>query len=366
MERKLASIQYIKELEPISNADNIEKATVLGWETVVPKGQFKINDLVVFFEIDSLIPKTEWSSFLFKGSNEKKDKVRLKTVKLRGQVSQGLALSLSAISKELHDYIPVNEEYSFYSDMAGEVEMEGEETLIGCDISKYLQIEKYEPPISVQLRGIIKGFFPSFLKKTDEPRIQTDPELLERHKDETFYITEKLDGTSVTYYFKDGVFGVCSRRLDLKEDDTNLYWKIAKQYNIEQKMKIIDENIAIQGEIIGEGIQENKYKLKGQYLYIFNAFNIKEFKYLDYGNMMELVTGMLELDIVPLIHIFYNFDDNTTVKNIVDLSKGMSKINSEVSREGIIFRSLEEQSDLKIGRLSFKVVNPDFLLKHGE
>lgn len=341
MERKLASIQKILNLEPIEGADSIEKATILGWKCVVKKGQFAVGDLCVFLEVDSLIPKAEWSQFLFKGDKADKNEIRLRTVRLKKQTSQGLALSLTIIP---------------YAGTASKLITEGE------DVTDVLNIKKYEPPVSANLAGLIKGSFPAFIKKTDETRIQTVPNILERHKDKYFFMTEKIDGSSMTVYMKDGEFGVCSRNLDLKEDENNAFWKKARELDLKNKLSQIAGSFALQGELYGEGIQKNKYKVQGTHFALFNIFDIKEGKYLSYNAFIQWAYD-LGLKTVPLLG---EIKLNHSVDDLVKLSIGFSKINPNVQREGIVLRSVIEEQDEDLGRLSFKVINPEFLLTHGE
>lgn len=337
--RKLASIQKIKALEQIENADAIEKATVLGWQLVVKKDEFKVGDLCVYCEIDSLMPDKPGFEFL------KPRGMRIRTVRLRGQISQGIAFPLSIL--------PPMEQVK--EDM---------------DVTELLGITKYEPPIPACLAGKVKGKFPSFIPKTDETRVQVLQKVLDKYKGEQCYITEKLDGSSATYYIKDGEFGVCSRNLDLLEDDSNSFWKVARLLNIEEKLRSLQMNIALQGELVGEGIQDNKLKLKGQTVYFFNAFDIDQFKYLDYEAFKNLM-DTLELKTVPVIDTCACLHNDIDV--LVSAATRKSLINENVWAEGIVVRPIKERIDLLLscenfnnGRVTFKVINPEFLLKYGE
>lgn len=347
--RKLVSIQKVLNIESIEGADNIEKATILGWACVVKKGDFKVGDLCAYFEIDSMIPNTNWSSFLFKGSDVTKDEFRLRTIRLRKQVSQGLAMPLdvvvNTISNETQERI--NESYLFE----------------GQDITQIMGVTKYDPPIPAQLSGTMKGFRPIFIPKTDETRIQAEPKVLERHKGKIFYVTEKIDGSSMTAYLNNDEFGICSRKIDLKETEGNSFWKVARQLNLEEKLRGLKKNIAIQGELHGEGIQKNKYKLKGQDLVVFNIYDIDTASFLNLYEMEELAK-QLALKTVPILERSYIL--GTSIKTLVEDSKGHSKLNHDTKREGIVLRPLEEERDSDLGRLSFKVINPDFLIKYGE
>jgi len=343
MERKLASMQRILDLQPIENADAIEVATVLGWHCVVKKGEFEINSPCVFMEVDAVLP-TDKPEFAFL----EKSHGRIKTIRLRGQISQGLALPLSAIT---------------FADLSDKQEDD--------DVTELLGITKYEPREpgggGANLGGRTKGNFPSFLHKTDEIRIQSAPGVLERHRGKKFYISEKLDGSSFTLYLKDDVFGVCSRNLELEREEDfgkdikNAFWKTAVNLGIEEKMRWAGFNFSLQGELIGPGIQKNKYGLTEMDVYFFNAFDIDERRFFDLHDFQCLVEG-LGLKTVPILDVV---ELNHTVDQLVEMSKANSILKA-VKREGIIFRPIIEDTDRKLGRLSFKVINPEFLLQHKE
>jgi RNA ligase (TIGR02306 family) len=250
MERKLASIQKVLDIQPIPNADAIECLTVLGWKVVAKKNEFKVGDLVVYFEVDSILKERPEVEFL------RKSNFRIKTIKLRGQVSQGLCLPLSIL--------------------AGEVELPHDPYAEGDDVTSVLEVVKYEPYIPAQLAGTVKGSFPDFMHKTDEVRIQTVPSILTRHQNKKFYVTEKVDGSSMTVYLRNGEFGVCSRNLELKETEGNSLWKTARELDLENKLKSLDRNMALQGELVGPGVQGNKYKLDKLNFFIFNIFDIDD------------------------------------------------------------------------------------------
>ncbi len=330
--RKLASIQRIRALDAIPEADAILKATVLGWELVVKKEEFALNDLCVYAEIDSLMPDRPEFEFL------KNRGMRIKTIRLRGQISQGICLPLSILP-----HGTVIEE--------------------GADVTDMLGITKYDPPMPANLAGQAKGLFPSFLSKTDETRVQVLQQLLDKYADEPCYVTEKLDGSSVTYYVKDGIFGVCSRNLDLIETEDNSLWKCAKSLNIEAKLLALNKNIALQGEIIGEGIQGNKYKCKGQTVRFFNAFEIDTHRYFDFVDFVALMET-LELETVPILERDYRLERD--IPTLIEKAAGKSVLNPNTHREGIVFRPLMERIERNFGRVSFKAINPAFLLKYGE
>lgn len=342
--RKLASIQKIMDLQPIEGADQIEVAQILGWHVVVKKGDFKVDDLCVYCEIDSILPECPEFEFL------RPRKFRIKTVRLRGQVSQGIAFPIDILSGKKFSS---DSRESFVYDW-----IEGQE------VTELLQIRKWEPEIPAVTSGIAKGLFPSFIPKTDQSRIQSEPGVLTRpeHQERLFVVTEKVDGTSGTFYWKDGIFGVCSRNLEMKETDNNCYWQAARNLDLESKLRNLNRNIAIQGEVISPGVQKNRYKVKQAELLVFDIFLIDESRYANFDEFSD-IANQLNLRIVPLI------DDNfklqhTDVDSLVVYSQGVSQLNAEMPREGVVIKSKVEARDPDLGRLSFKVVNPEFLLKY--
>jgi RNA ligase (TIGR02306 family) len=332
--RKLASIQKIKNIEPIEGADAIEKASVLGWQLVTRKGEFNIGDLCVYIEIDSVLPHKPEFELIRAKSN------RIKTIKLRGQISQGICFPVSILPN-------------------------GVDIVEDLDVTAMLNITKYEPPIPANLVAEVKGLFPSFMPKTDETRVQVLETLLKHYAGTSCYITEKLDGSSATFYVKDNEFGVCSRNLDLLYNESNAMWKFAIDNKLEEKLKTLNRNIAIQGEIIGESIQKNKYKLRGQTVYFFNVFEIDAYKYLSLKETKFLLNE-LNLKMVPVLDENYLLE--RSVEEVIEKSKMKSVLNKDTIAEGIVIRPLEEIIDKFIlqGRISFKAINPDFLIKYDE
>lgn len=351
--RKLASIQIVNTVEPIPNADAIERIRVLGWWVVVKKGEFRPGDKVVYCEIDSLLPERPEFEFLRSGCYRpaildgetvlQRAGFRIRTVKLRGQVSQGICFPLTILPADA----PMTE---------------------GAEVTDLLNIVKYEPPIPAGLSGKVKGGFPGFLQKTDETRIQVLEPILARHRGKVFALTEKLDGTSFTAFLRDGVFGICSRNLWMDDaDESNLMSRVARQLKLRERLEIIRQRHgiepALQGELIGPGIQKNKYGLKGIELRIFSLFDAARQCYLDHAASLN-VLGEVELLAVPQLGTLVL---NHSIDDLVALAVGPSVLNPKVQREGLVFRPLTEEQDPDIGgRLSFKVINPQFLLKYEE
>lgn len=333
---KEATIQKILALEPIPGADRIEKATILGWSVVVEKGLYKVDDLVIYIFIDSVIPKKDQYAFI-KSTKKLEDGTEMyyiRTIKLRGQLSQGLVLPISALPQ-------------------------GTTPTIGQDVSESLGVQHYEKPIPAQLSGQVKGNFPSFIPKTDETRIQSWPEALEAIQGKSYYISLKVDGTSGTFYHYNGNFGVCSRNLELKDTEENSFWRIAKKYALPEKLALLNKNLAIQGEVVGPGIQKNPLALKEIDLFVFNIFDIDTGKYFNFSEFSSIVFE-LGLKTVPILEKGTDF--KYTQDQLLELAKGKYE-GTNNHREGIVIRPMYETKTTKGERLSFKVVNNQYALQ---
>jgi len=375
-DRKLATIQTISELHPIPEADAIEVAKIKGWNVVVKKGEFEVGDKCIYCEIDSILPETEWSEFL------RKSNFRIKTVRLRGQISQGICFPISILENygEVDDYTGTFEQFLImsYNDEVGMREYDlGEQFSIedDVDVTNLLKVTKYVPKTfdgdGGFLSGKMKGNFPSFLIKTDETRIQNLKGIVDAYAGTECIVTEKIDGCSATFFYKDGEFGVCSRNREVAEDDINVFWKMVRKYKIEENLRNIGRNIAIQGEIVGPKIQGNKLKLIETDLYVFDIFDIDKYEYLEYYDIWRIAYDMIKLNIVPSIMTDEKvFTLKSDIDEMVQLATRKSNINPDVWCEGIVIRSLKNINDpmlqrkMRSNRISLKVINPEFLLKY--
>lgn len=357
MERHLATLQRISELNPIEGADRIECAKVLGWRCVVKKGEFKVGDLIIYCEVDSLLPEKPEFEFL------RETKFRIRTRKFKGQISQGLILPINFL---------VSKDDTFFEGWNKLIQLGNLQE--GQDVTELLGIVKYEPKLPANLAGLVKGTFPKHIvPKTDETRVQVLQPMLDRYKGEKCYVSEKVDGSSCTIYYKDGEFGVCSRNLELFETPENSFWKVIKEKKIDEKLKKYCEdnkiNLSLQGELVGNNIQKNTLNLSGLDILFFNIFNINEYRYYDYTDFIK-ISKELEISIVPILE--EDFILINDIDYLVEKAKGNSKLNRNVMREGIVIRPLKEKVDLFMandfgnGRVSFKVLNPEYLLKYGE
>jgi RNA ligase (TIGR02306 family) len=326
--RKLVTVRSIDSISPIEGADAIECAQVGGWKVVVKKGEFTPGQLAMYFEIDSWIPENV-APFLFKDKREFNGVAgaRLRTIRLRGQVSQGLLLPLAdAFATCAED----------------------------DDITEAIGVQKWEAPVSAQLSGQVRGNFPSFIKKTDQERVQNLKRDLDAWQNTTVWkVTEKLDGSSMTVYLRDGEFGVCSRNLDLKPDEKNSFWSMAVKLDLESKMRELGANIAIQGELIGPAIQGNKYNLAKHQFRVFDVFDINSFGYYDAERRDEACTtlGLLHC---PVLSEEYTI--TAGMDALLLMADGVSELNDKAAREGLVFKSISDPD------ISFKVISNKFLL----
>lgn len=343
--RKLATVRKITDTQPIEGADAIDVATVDGWKVVVKKSEFNVNDLCIYFEIDSWVPATI-APFLNKGRTYNGvEGERLRTKKLRGQISQGLVLPLNVLQ----------EVSSFDSILLEE----------GFDLTTILGVQKFEKPLAANLRGVARGNFPSFVHKTDQERIQNLKKEFENWKstNEQWEITEKLDGSSMTVYLNNQVFGVCSRNLDLKETEDNSLWQVSRKLNLEEKMREVSggyKNFAIQGELVGPGIQGNKYGLKELDFYVFDVFDIDTQEYLPPAERLVLIDKVMKLKHVPVFDYIYVLDDNDTIDSLLTFADGASVIGNKSAREGLVYKNMNNSHK------SFKTISNKWLLKNEE
>ena len=327
----MATVRVIDSILPIPDADSIECAVIGGWKVVTKKGEYRPGDLAVYCEIDSWIPH-ELAPFLSKGEPKEYNGVkgeRLRTVRLRKQLSQGLLLPLVCLGRLI-----VEE---------------------GTDVSEELGIQKWEAPVNPQLAGQVKGTFPSQIPKTDQERVQNLKRELENYDSVLFEVTEKMEGSSMTCYLIDGEFGVCSRNMDLKRDENNTFWKVAIEEDIEQKLRAYRaDNIAIQGELIGPGIQGNIYNLISHHFKVFDVYDIQEGYYLPPEDRKTFVDAM-GLKHVPVLGIHLLVDPD--IDSILLAAEGKSLLNPNQEREGVVYKSMNSQ-------FSFKAISNKYLLKN--
>jgi len=339
-ERAMAWVAVIDAVERHPNADSLDICTVGGWRVVAKLGEFNAGDLAIYVSIDSWVP-TEIAAFLSKGKEPREYNgvrgERLRTVKLRGTVSQGLLLSrMVALDK------------------TGEI-------AVGMDVSQLLNIQKWEAPVPAQLAGQVRGMFPSFIPKTDQERIQNLASELKEWavSADTWNITEKLDGSSMTVYIVGDDVGVCSRNLDLKEDAANSFWRVAKAEGLIEILRHAHAefgvNIALQGELIGEGIQGNHYRITGQTFRLFDVYDIDAQRYWTLEEKM-MFCDRYRVNHVPIVH--RQFTLSMTMDELLKFAEVRSGVNPAALQEGYVFVNNRDPS------ASFKVISNEWLIKH--
>lgn len=334
--RKLATVETVTEVLSIENADQLEVAQVRGWKVVVKKGEVKAGDKCVYFEIDSILPLCD-ARFAFLASRgtpktmeDGTEGHRLKTTRLRGVVSQGLVIGI--------------DQFPELADVAA-----------GEDVTEVLGIEKWEPALPVTMGGVARGYYPNHLApKTDAERIQNlGGEWHILTQSGPWIATEKVDGTSLSVFNSaDFGFTVCSRNLSL-HDGENVYWTSARAAGL---LDLVEPGWGIQGEIVGEGIQGNKLKLKGRKVLVFNV--IKDGKYVPRSQWPQWALDRS----VPVLDVEFPADPEAA---IAQADKLKSTINVDVMAEGIVWHRVNGEGLIELDyRACFKVINNSWLVKY--
>jgi RNA ligase (TIGR02306 family) len=371
--RKLVTIRTVEAVNPIEGADAIECLTVEGWKVVSQKGNFQPGDLCAYFEIDSFLPEGSelWDDLVEKSSRmfEGKRGHVLRTIKLRGQVSQGWCIPLPTMFK----YFPAFEAQYMSGAMTF---LESADVLRQVDFADSIGVVKYEAPIPAELAGEVKGSFPSFIQKTDQERCQNIAGEIFADLDARYEVTVKLDGTSMTVY-KDPeeIGGVCSRNLELKTGEPgnkyglnvdNTLVKTAKLSGLFDQLQFYP-NFAFQGELMGPGIQGNRENLKVAKFFIFDIFDISTGQYATPGVRQMIFDQLLDntsvdnkiLNHVPVLHADVSLRELgiNNVDELLAFAEGKSLVHDV--REGVVFKRLD-------GKFSFKAISNKFLLKQKE
>lgn len=361
-ESPLAQIVRVLLIEPIFGADKIELVSVLGWKVITRKGEYQIGDLAIYFSINSILPNEPQFEFL-KGKP-------LKTVKMRGVISQGLMGPLIWLPKGLPD------------DMLKE----------GTDVTTIMNIKKWIPKEEEELYVKDKEGFPINIRKTDEPRIQNCCKNLNDLLGANIIITQKYDGTSTTFAYSDNKFKIYSRNFLLQEGkESQHYYEIAKRYDLETKMSNLGKNIAIQGELIGPKINCNRHNVKENEYYVFNIFDIDRQYYMTWDELLVIASN-LGLKTVPVVYRGLMKVEYSVLSNLLDLASSQKYSDTSLAESSNVSHSLDtakidkssnartsHSSDLSIlaegivvktdlpygfPRISFKVISNEYLLKH--
>ena len=361
MERKLASIRRIGRIEKHSNADTLEICHVDGWRVISRIGEFKECELVVYCEVDSFLPVKEEFEFLRKSSFRKmgdKEGFRLRTIKLRQELSQGLILPLSVLNDPNHEEMQVGVSQQPWGD---QLQLGPYDNALvieeGVDVTEHLGIIKWDPPLPACLGGVAKGNFPSWGRKTDQERAQNlVSEIgLELSNDSKFEISIKLDGTSMSVGKNGSDIVVCSRNLILNtEQEGNTLIDVAKSLGLLDRISEFGD-IMVSGELCGPGIQGNREKLGKHKFFVFDIFDVRSGEYISSEERIKIVES-LGLDHVPIIHksVKLNEIGLNSLDDILAYANGES-LNSKI-REGLVFKKVD-------GSFSFKAISNEFLLK---
>ena len=346
--RKLASIQRIWKIEPIEGADRIELAHILGWQCVVNKGQFREMDLAVYFEVDSFLPIAPEFEFLRASSYRKTDIMgegfRLRTMKFRGQISQGLLLPVSAFPA-----IPADAE-------------------LGTDVTEILGVKKWEIEERITTGGTMIGTLPYDIPHTDETRVQAEPDLIRAFAGLEYYISTKMDGSSHSVGIDENGFHVTGHNYEYKDDGNSPFYELVKSMDLQAKMEAFAtannlSTFTIQGELCAPGIQKNRLKLTKPAWYVFT---IRENgKRVGLTRMLE-VCEKLQLESVPIEEIGTDLPVKyPTVEALLERADGNYPKGGK--KEGIVIRPTEPvYCELVSGTLSMKVVSNKYLLKNEE
>ena len=381
IKRKLAEIARITNISPIEGADKIEVAQVMGWETVVQKGIHNVGDLVVYFSIDSVLPEIPEFEFLRKNcyvtaaSSVNGAGFRLKTIRLRGQVSQGLIVPIRELFRwEDCHYVrtvisKVHRDENSLTLESQDYYLDPEE---GDDVTDVLGVVKFERPISPNLAGKARGNFPTFIPKTDQDRIQGNFKKFDKNRDDDWEVTIKLDGSSATFYFDSETdrFGVCSRNLDLIETEDNAFWQVARKYDIENKFRETANayaafdmgplKMAIQGELMGPKVQGNREGFDDLRFFVFDIYDFGEQRYYN-SHDRRVIADSFNLEHVPVVDT--TKFDFTSPKQFIELAEtgyhNGKSINNPI-REGLVFKSVQHPE------ISFKAISNIFLMSGGE
>ncbi len=337
--RKLASLVVIDSINPIPKADAIEVARIGGWAVVVKKGEFAAGEQALYIEIDAFLPDGQpaWQFLVDKQAIEYNNVLGhvLRTVTMRKQVSQGLLVKPSYFGAALQN------------------------VALGEDVGERLGIAKYEAPIPKELEGLARGMYPTRVPKTDQERIQNlaSELLLWQEAGDAWEVTEKLEGASVTYAHLDDEFHACSRTVDYLDVEGNTMWALAHRLGMPAAFARVfaNRNVAVQGELVGPGIEGNIYKLTEHRFYVYDIYDADAGRYMGSEERLAL-TKELGLTHVPIVFRAWTLDAAATMDAILEMAVGPSALLATQTREGLVYKRLN-------GETSFKGISNVYLAK---
>lgn len=351
MERKLASVQKIAGTLPIEGADRIELAKVLGWRCVVPKGQFKEGDLCVYFEIDSFLPIREEFEFLRKSSYKKSSLLgegfRIKTATMRGEISQGLVLTLK---------------------QAEEMGVDVSDLKVGDDLTQALGVRKFEIPETATGQGTAIGGLGAEVPKTDEMRVQNAEDVIAEFAGLEYYVSTKVDGSSHSIAIdRDGMEHAYGHNYEYADDGKSSFYEFVKKKEYFDKLRRYMKekrwaSATVQGEWAGEGIQKNRLRLKTPDWFVFTV--IAEGRRQNLDVMLDLC-AFLGATHVPIEERGFDLPSKyPTAKALLERADG--EYPNGGPKEGIVIRPVEPVYSKTLGGpLSLKAVSNRYLLKNG-
>lgn len=338
--RKLVTIRKITDIIAIQDADRIEEVVVDGWSVVAQKGIHSIGNDILYFEIDSFLPEsdTRYESFMKFGTRTFEGKVghRVKTKRMKGVYSQGIIMPVSEFPEI------INPQYD-------------------VDYSELLGIVKWEAPeLGTGKQGDAAGSFPWFLQKSDQERIQNLYGKYSRiYSDSWFVGTLKMDGSSITVAYVDGDRYenkgnvICSRNLELKYDpelpfeEQGIFVKGAINSDLFNKAKQLHEiyggYYAIQGELVGAGIQKSFEKFTDYEVFAYNIYDIEKGEFVNYNSFVEMA-NIISLQIVPEVYQAQQILKED-LKTILEMANGQGL--RAAYREGVVWKAVDSGVQFK-------------------
>ncbi len=371
-DRVLARVVRIDDVKTHPNADSLDLALVGGWQCVIKRGEYQAGDLAIYIEVDSMVPVDNLVFEFLRGRNmverDGKEYSRIKTMKLRKELSQGLI-------------VPVHS--------AGSPEPKVDE-----DVTDRMGILKYvKPSEQAAINGGNKGDrtgtsklgFPNFIPKTDQTRVQNIKMAYDQahQKGEKFEVTFKLDGSSLTIWHKDGEVGVASRNVGFRlEDekigfftavknffkgrgwkrvikkDSNHFTAMAEELDLGERLRYFGMNIALQGELVAPNIQGNFEGVDKPEYYVYDIYNISDSRYCLPAERLAILNTLNQLGGETVKHVpvyMWGVGVPEDMQLVIKMASGESALNGKY-REGLVFKSMSRD-------FSFKVISNEYLLK---
>jgi RNA ligase (TIGR02306 family) len=331
------TIETISEIKPHPNADKLELAYVKGisFQYVIGKKTLFVNDKVILFPVDSLLPIEALEKLNLVGKLSGPYKNRVKSLKLRNEISQGI---VAEVSKFL-----TPEQMNLSSE----------------EITALLGVTKYEPPVQISTSGILMGL-PDGYSTYDIEGADRYQSVIEEMMDMEVVITEKMEGTNLSAGKNPtGIFVNQRNNTIMEKDDVvNSYWEVARSTGLLEKLPQLPvPDVAVYAEFCGPKIQDNIYGLKNHTLFVFD---IKEnFKWLSFAEFKARVAE-LGLTMAPVL-FEGKLRDFLKGQTVQEASNGPSVINPATLREGIVIKPKVEQNHPTLGRLIIKQRSPQYL-----